>query len=681
MDNVTFAERILFGRTLEDKLAKAPPFTEAPWNTSFPMPSTPGRPKHLTMRDAADKATAPPRPDELENESSRGALLHFFANHELMATELMALALLRFQDAPVEFRRTIWSTLQDEQRHLELYLNRMKDLGVSFGDYPLGGLFWNHLSQMNSELDYVTGLCLTYEQANLDFAWDYQQVFRHLGDTRTDAVLGRVLSDEIGHVRHGIRWLREFAPDSSLDLFDTHLRYQPEALSMNAASGSSFHEGLREKAGFPRDYVDRLLSHRPMESTDARVLLFNPFAEETLAAKGEAPRSRPASESLARDLASCVWPLGQSRDIVLVRAAPPASFVADLRRAGFSPPRFCRQEELREQGSRRSLTLLPWANTPDGRNGHDIPLSNEAPTFAFTRAFDVALQKDLCVGDAARTVGRLCTNIEEVASAVLQWPDQEMVLKATLSASASNRVFARGGEPLSESTQRWATKILNWQGAILAEPWLERITDFSIQIDVDSEVHLRGQTFFSNDTKGRYLSNRIDKRPSGIPSEVQQLLGSRETKDMIEKTWRGVGDALIAEGYSGPVGIDAFVYRDNSGRPQLKSLVEANPRYTFGRVAIELRRHIPPGQPALMTILRATDVEALGAASMAHLCRQLQGERRIDSRLCGALPLTPVTLDTQWTLMLIAGPTPEGSITSRLAERVTRIAWPGSPLN
>jgi hypothetical protein len=38
------------------------------------------------------------------DENCRSRLLHFFCNHELLAVERMALALLHFPDAPSSFR-------------------------------------------------------------------------------------------------------------------------------------------------------------------------------------------------------------------------------------------------------------------------------------------------------------------------------------------------------------------------------------------------------------------------------------------------------------------------------------------------------------------------------------------------------------------------------------------------
>ena len=78
----------------------------------------------------------------LEQERERGRLLHFFANHELLATELMALVLLKFPDAPAAFRKGVLQTLKDEQEHTRLYLQRMKECGIHFGELPVSGYFW-----------------------------------------------------------------------------------------------------------------------------------------------------------------------------------------------------------------------------------------------------------------------------------------------------------------------------------------------------------------------------------------------------------------------------------------------------------------------------------------------------------------------------------------------------------
>ena len=91
----------------------------------------------------------------------RGLVLHFFANHELLALELMALALLKFPDAPQKFRRGVVQTLKDEQEHVRLYRRRMDEIGVEFGQIPVSDYLWKAIAPMRRPSVFVTGLSLT----------------------------------------------------------------------------------------------------------------------------------------------------------------------------------------------------------------------------------------------------------------------------------------------------------------------------------------------------------------------------------------------------------------------------------------------------------------------------------------------------------------------------------------
>ena len=121
------AERILFGTTLEEKLVPPPPgVTDDDPGDPIATPAAPARPEELRLRRDGVRAEFPGTVG-LEDEEQRGRLLHFFANHELLATELMALVLLKFPEAPAEFRAGVLQTMKEEQMHTKLYLKRMAD--------------------------------------------------------------------------------------------------------------------------------------------------------------------------------------------------------------------------------------------------------------------------------------------------------------------------------------------------------------------------------------------------------------------------------------------------------------------------------------------------------------------------------------------------------------------------
>ncbi len=211
-----FAETILYGNNLTgDKLLQPLELTDLNPGNAIVAPIHPARPKELDFsRGHVNQKIEFPNQNNMENERQRGIVLHFFANHELLAMELMALTILRFPEAPKSFRLGVAKTIMEEQRHMQLYMNRMKELRVSFGEIPVNDFFWKCLSSMSSPMDYVTKLSMTFEQANLDFSFFYMNLMKKIGDIETAEILKTVYEEEIGHVKHGVLWFDKWRDSS-----------------------------------------------------------------------------------------------------------------------------------------------------------------------------------------------------------------------------------------------------------------------------------------------------------------------------------------------------------------------------------------------------------------------------------------------------------------------------------
>jgi len=73
-----------------------------------------------------------------------------------------------------------------------------------------------------------------------------------------------------------------------------------------------------------------------------------------------------------------------------------------------------------------------------------------------------------------------------------------------------------------------------------------------------------------------------------------------------------VEEQLQKVNYLGPISIDAFVYQTAAGEPRLKPIVEINPRYTMGRLSLELMHNVAPGSTAVFRLLSRREVAAEG---------------------------------------------------------------------
>ena len=149
MELQDFAESVLFARTLEEK----PESGDADGRTAEPPsrpPEAPGRPDGLTFKRSGTAPAMSSLRITASTTTASAADSSTFCNHELLATELMALVLLRVHRRPTGISQGVAQTLRDEQEHTRMYLRRMRECGIEFGELPVSGYFWRMVSPMAS---------------------------------------------------------------------------------------------------------------------------------------------------------------------------------------------------------------------------------------------------------------------------------------------------------------------------------------------------------------------------------------------------------------------------------------------------------------------------------------------------------------------------------------------------
>ncbi|MEE2744812.1 MAG: DUF455 family protein [Bdellovibrionota bacterium] len=256
-----YARQILEGGSLEDKLLDINPLIEeksSPIN--FKIPSSPSREGVIAF---SNKQIRFPKVSSFHLREKRAMALHFFANHELLAIEMMAAFLLYFPDDKenLKLKKGVLSSLKDEQKHLRMYLKRMKDLdGLELGGYPLNDFFWRQMKELNSPEKFLSFMSLTIEAANLDFAIYYKEVFDRLGDVDSSNLMGIILKDEIKHVGLGYYWLNFWSRDNNL--WEYYKSLLPEKVTPARAKGMIFNASARLKAGMDEEFIRNVENYR-----------------------------------------------------------------------------------------------------------------------------------------------------------------------------------------------------------------------------------------------------------------------------------------------------------------------------------------------------------------------------------------------------------------------------------
>ena len=537
----------------------------------------------------------------------------------------MALVLLKFPDAPSAFRQGVLKTLQDEQEHTRLYMERMAACGVQLGDFPVSGYFWRCVSPMEHPIDYVAGLCLTFEQANLDFAGFYGKNFAAVGDADSAKLLQKIYRDEIGHVAYGLKWFRRWKNPTESD-WEAFLHTLKFPLSPQRAKGFSLNVAGRKAAGLDEHFISQLNVYSQSKGRTPSVFIFNPFAEGKIA-EGKTFNPAKHQAQLARDLENLTQFLCRQDDIVLVNQKPSVEFLSGIKQAGFPLPEFVAVGQVQSLQSRKLGALRPWAWGPDsfellqplfasvtGEQRQDESRFNEKNAQLYSKSWSANFLKKFMAGKTAQQhrpsenwlcpeteIGVAVNSLEDALSEISRIRSRghhKIVVKESFGVAGSNALRLFEPEILPQQL-RWMENAFARKRELVVEPWLERLGDFSVQLEMKPRgLKLCGFTGLIADNRGQFVANYAEPHHhKRIPAKIISLFNAQadisgQLLEFYHALFLELETELRAADFAGPLGIDAFVYRDAAGEVKLKPVVEINPRYTMGRVLVELMRQV-----------------------------------------------------------------------------------------
>lgn len=252
---------------------------------------------------------------------------------------------------------------------------------------------------------------------------------------------------------------------------------------------------------------------------------------------------------------------GGPQDTVLLTEPPSPDFISELENFGIPPLRWCLPKSppsLPVDSWGASLSIEAWAQK------HRLTYNH--PPLSVVRAVN---SKEFSFTHAPKLPGaELLRTVEQAEAWIAKTPGHK-VLKTRFGVSGRGHLFLP-----SPHTAAFLTREL----PVIAEPWVDRAYDFSTQwvLSQETGIHYLGATLCENDVKGRYRSNRAGHL-------------SIEHLDAHKVHALPLLEQMLSLGYFGNVGIDAMVYRSESG-PQLHPIVEINARKTMGFVALELQK-------------------------------------------------------------------------------------------
>jgi hypothetical protein len=311
-----------------------------------------------------------------------------------------------------------------------------------------------------------------------------------------------------------------------------------------------------------------------------------------------------------------------------------------LQRAGLPLPEFV--ADAGALAGRKLGGLRPWAWAPDSvaqlaplfgqvtdKTRNPEQCFNSAIAELYSKSWSARFlrrwlesqpEEWLCAPEHVGVAVRSLDEALAAVAAIRARGHHRVVIKQALGLAGQNAI--RLWEPPILAAQRhWIERSLGHGGELVIEPWLERAGDFSMQCEMTPRgLQLIGFAGLVCDRAGRFLANWAEPdHRRRVPAAVRAALGApREVAGRLHPLLTDLRAALGAElaraGFLGPVGVDAFVFRDHDGVCRLKPVVEINPRYTMGRVTLELMQHVAPGSFGCLRLVNRGALRAAGFA-------------------------------------------------------------------
>lgn len=339
------------------------------------------------------------------------------------------------------------------------------------------------------------------------------------------------------------------------------------------------------------------------------VFYFNPTCELAVANGSFSYMPPRLLREFEQDCSALPFVFGTSGDFVLTENKPSPEFINKCRDAGFEMPEFCSLKELTSRSGSFG-TISPWGWSPAAhfklkelKEKCALPFQ-ESPEFNWTEKHIVLyeritslcfLKKFLdenpldCFIHQAFT-GTKVTRMTEIETLVEK--NHPLVLKAPVSSSGRGIQIIR--KPvLNSSNRQWISGILNQQNYLIAEPFLDKVADVSLQFRItdQGQPEYLGYSVFETNTNGQYKSTLI--HPKIETTGFSAIY--KETQDMITITAARLQEALKDSVYSQLhrefLGIDAMIYNDNE-RLKMQPCIEINSRMNMGILTMQIEKKV-----------------------------------------------------------------------------------------
>jgi hypothetical protein len=394
------------------------------------------------------------------------------------------------------------------------------------------------------------------------------------------------------------------------------------------------------------------------------VFFFNPTCELAVSNGSFSYMPPLILQEMEQDLSILPFVFATENDFVLTQNLPSAIFIQKLKDAGFSLPKFCTLSELKSMPDLKIDAIIPWGWSPAAHFKLKDLKDNCADQFKSGRVFNWKTEHQLLFerqtsldflnlfmeSDHPEWIinksltGRVVRSCDEIETLLTRFDG--LVIKAPMSSSGRGIQMIRK-QRLNTANKQWISGILKQQNYLIAEPYLEKLTDLSFQFEIlaDRKINYVGYSVFDTNSNGQYKGTFLNANLSSILS--QEIKGKLD--ELIDTTANLIGKALetsvYSEFYTGYLGVDALIFRDDQNL-MIQPCIEVNCRMNMGILSKFLEDKIHPESTGKFELFYGTKGEYGDFAIKASETRPIKFKN--GKMYSGFLPLSEPDMEKKF---------------------------------
>jgi hypothetical protein len=351
----------------------------------------------------------------------------------------------------------------------------------------------------------------------------------------------------------------------------------------------------------------------------SKLFVFNPTCEMAVVNGHGSYRPPVRLRQFENELAAISLWLGGKYDSVLVEEAVPETFTDQLNNWGVSAPQFI--TSLKKVSCSLPLELHPWGWSPaihhqfkkivtDGTAHPMLPwkAAHKMLLSRYTGLELATIVSEWIKEDAVLSIPQLplvLTSPEGIA--VLEEGMSSPILLKTPWSASGRGLFKIRDRQENAAANTWVLGKLKQQGALLAEPWLDKLQDISFHFWVEEKgIQFLGATYFNTDKDGQFLGCYTSPPPIDF---LEPLALSGLVERSADWLMQALDRLRINQRYRGPVGIDGLFFKTPEKVVKLHPCIEVNLRYTMGLVNLFVAKQVHPESVGYWNIQRIASEE------------------------------------------------------------------------